>query len=120
MPFDNMTKDDLIVFLTDALLWRGSVSGEIKFGTDVDDLHDLEDRARPQNDEFNDLINRVIALTGREIKPDPRDILRWGSDPSTMFTKAERDRSGRAALQRRAKAEAEWDAIRAEAAARVK
>lgn len=71
-----MTKDDLIVFLTDAVLWRGSVTGNIKFGTDDDDLLEFEDRASAQNDEFRDLINCVIELTGREIKPDPRDVRR--------------------------------------------
>ena len=110
MTFDNMTKDDLIVFLADALLWRGSVTGEIKFGTDDDDLLEFEDRASAQNDEFNDLINRVIELTGREIKPDPRDVRR-----------AEMNRrSNQAAWDRKAEADAEWAAIQAEAAAKVK
>ena len=69
----NMTKDELLIFLADSLLKRGSVTGEIKFGTDDRALDDIESRARAGNDEFRDIIDRGVELTGKEIEPDPRD-----------------------------------------------
>ena len=39
----NMTKDELLVFLTDCLLWRASVTGEIKFGTNDGSIEEFED-----------------------------------------------------------------------------
>ena len=70
----NMTKDQLLVFLTDCLLWRASVTGEIKFGTNDQSIEDLEDRARAGNDSFEDLVDRVVELTGKQVEPDPRDV----------------------------------------------
>ena len=77
MPsIENMTKNELLIFLADSLLKRGSVTGEIKFGTDDNALDDIESRVMAGNDGFDDIIDRVVELTGKQIEPDPRDVKR--------------------------------------------
>ena len=38
MNIDEMNKDQLLIFLADLALRQGSVTGEVKFGTDIDEL----------------------------------------------------------------------------------
>ena len=75
-PIEKMTANDLLIFLTDALLMRSSVTGNIVFGTDDEALEDLLNRCQAGNDDFSDLIHRVAKVTGRSTSPDPRDIRR--------------------------------------------
>lgn len=71
---ENMTKDEFLIFLADSLLMRASVTGEIKFGTDDKTIDEFESRARAGNDIFQDVIDRVAELTGKQTEADPRDV----------------------------------------------
>jgi len=75
MPsIENMTKDELLIFLADSLLMRASVTGEIKFGTNDETIDEFKSRARAGNDSFQDVIDRVSELTGKQTEADPRDV----------------------------------------------
>ena len=105
MTFDDLTKDELIVLLTDRLLWASSVTGEIKFGTDDERLLDLNDRAVAGNDAFTDLIRLVSKLTGRQTQRDPREVRELRTRKETNRQANER------AARLKAKAEAEWSKL---------
>ena len=72
--FHEMSKDDLLVFLTDAISAFHSVTGEVRFGSPIYDEmeRDFADRCFGRNDEFSDLVCRVQELTGKQTKADPR------------------------------------------------
>lgn len=72
--FSTMTADQILIFLTDLVVSNGSVSGEIRFGTDDEELLEFNDRINRRNEEFTDLLNRVQQLTARNFQPDPREV----------------------------------------------
>jgi methyl coenzyme M reductase subunit D len=67
MNIDEMNKDQLLIFLADLALRQGSVTGEVKFGTDIDELDDFLQRMRDRNESFGGLIYSVKRLTGRAL-----------------------------------------------------
>ena len=86
--FHEMSKDDLLVFLTDAISAFHSVTGEVRFGSPIYDEmeRDFADRCFARNDEFSDLVYRVQELTGKQIKADPRrEIARRCLDCARLY-----------------------------------
>ena len=74
VDFHEMSKDDLLAFLADAICAFHSVTGGIRFGSPIYDEmeRDFSDRCFAGNDEFSDLVYRVQELTGKQTKVDPR------------------------------------------------